>query len=120
MKSLNAFNPSLVDFLDPSSVSFFAALYSFNDDNVAIELECLLTKRTLSAANDIESVSEAYSPLLCLKSAFSSLTKLFQIALTLVVSTASCERSFLALGWIKSYLRTTLTNQRLTDVCDIN
>ena len=120
MKSLNAFNPSSPDFLDPSSVSSFAALYSLNDDNVAIELECLLAKRTLSAANNVESVSEAYSHLLNLKSAFPSLTKLFQIALTLVVSTASCERSFSALGRIKSYLRTTMTNQKLTDISVIS
>ena len=63
MKLLNAFNPSSPDFLDPSSVSSFAALYSLNDDNVAIEFECFLVKRTLSAANDVESVSEAYSHL---------------------------------------------------------
>ena len=63
-----------------------------------------------------ESVIEVYTYLLPLESAFPTLKKLFQIALTLVVSTAQCERSFSTLGRIKSHLRTTMTNHRLADI----
>ena len=39
-----------------------------------------------------------------------------QIALTIAVSTAHCERSFSALKHIKSYLRSMMTQQRLVDL----
>ena len=44
------------------------------------------------------------------------LKTLLQVSLTLVVSTAQCERSFSALKRIKTYLRTTMSEQRLTDI----
>ena len=44
------------------------------------------------------------------------LVKLIQIALTIAVSTAHCERSFSALKRTKNYLRSTMTQQRLVDL----
>ena len=38
------------------------------------------------------------------------------IALTIVVSTAECERTFSALKRIKTYLRSTMLNERLCDL----
>ena len=63
-----------------------------------------------------ESVLEAYHQLSPLQSGFPTLTKLFQIALTIVVSTAQCERSFSPLIRIKTHLRITMTDQRLADI----
>jgi hypothetical protein len=78
--------------------------------------EYLLAKGVLSQSNqEDDSVTNAYRRLLPLKSAFPTLTKLFQIALTIVVSTAQCERSFSALTRIKTHLRTTMTNERLAN-----
>uniref|UniRef100_A0A1X7VLG9 HAT C-terminal dimerisation domain-containing protein n=1 Tax=Amphimedon queenslandica TaxID=400682 RepID=A0A1X7VLG9_AMPQE len=48
--------------------------------------------------------------------AFPTLTQIFRMALTLAVSTAQCERSFSALKRIKNYLRSTMSEQRLTDI----
>ena len=45
--------------------------------------------------------------------------KLMQIALTIVVNTASCERSFSSLKRIKSYLRSTMTEERLMDLATL-
>ena len=50
------------------------------------------------------------------KGAFSTLVQLLQIGLTTVVSTAQCERSFSALKRIKTYLRSTMSEQWLTDL----
>ena len=65
---------------------------------------------------EAESVLEVYHQLLQLQTAFPTLTKIFKIALTIVVSTAQCERSFSALTRIKTHLRTTMTDQRLADI----
>ena len=42
--------------------------------------------------------------------------KLLQISMTICVSTAKCERSFSALKRIKTYLRSSMSEQRLTDM----
>ena len=51
-----------------------------------------------------------------LQAAFPTLKNVLKIALTLAVSTAECERSFSALKRVKTYLRTTMTEKRLTDI----
>ena len=43
-------------------------------------------------------------------------SKLYKIALTLPITSASCERSFSALGIIKNYLRTTMNETRLNSL----
>ena len=47
------------------------------------------------------------------KDAFYELWRLIQIALTLPVSSAGCERSFSKLRIIKTYLRNSMSNHRL-------
>ena len=45
-----------------------------------------------------------------------NLRKTTQLALTLPVSSAVCERSLSAMKYIKNYLRSTMRNQRLSDL----
>ena len=49
-------------------------------------------------------------------STFPNLFKLVQISMTIVVSTAHCERSFSALKRIKPYLRSSMSESRLQDI----
>jgi hypothetical protein len=51
---------------------------------------------------------------------YPNLSKLYQLALTLPVSSASCERSFSALKIIKNRLRTVMTQDRLRDLLIIS
>ena len=64
----------------------------------------------------MHSIADVLLELSSLRIAFPLLTKLLQIALTIVVSTAHCERSFSALKRIKIYLRSIMTEQRLIDL----
>ena len=52
--------------------------------------------------------------------AFPTLHKLIQIALTICVTSAECERCFSALKRIKSYLRSSMTEERLVDLASIS
>ena len=54
------------------------------------------------------------------RSAFSLLSKLVQAALTVPVSSASAERSFSALKRIKTYLRSTMNEDRLSHLAIIS
>lgn len=64
----------------------------------------------------MEDVSDVLLELVPLKAAFPNLIQLLQIALTISVSTAKCERTFSTLKRIKSYLRTTMSEERLNNM----
>ena len=59
---------------------------------------------------------KVFKKLLPLKEAFPTWLRILQIALTICVSSASCERSFSALKWIKTYLRSTMQEKRLVNL----
>ena len=80
-----------------------------------IEMETVLAKRALKD-KDITSISDVIHEVYQLKAAFASLLKLLQITQTIAVSTAECERSFSALKRIKTYLRSTMSNDRLSNL----
>lgn len=65
-------------------------------------------------APDAETMLDVLRALKPLRAAFPRVIKLYQLALTLPVSTASCERSFSCIKRVKTYTRTTMTAGRLT------
>ena len=114
MRAVQAFSPNSTHFLDPSRLGTLADSYGL--DMSTLVMECSLAKHTLDVRNLEEGVMAVLCELSPLKTAFPLLIKLIQIALTIAVSTASCERSFSALKRIKTYLRSTMTQQRLVDL----
>lgn len=52
--------------------------------------------------------------------AFKNLLKCIQIALTIPVTSASCERSFSAMKLVKNYLRNATSDQRLSDLLTLH
>ena len=64
----------------------------------------------------MEGIGDVLIELSPFKSAFPNLFKLIQISLTISVSTAQCERCFSALKRIKTYLHSTMNNERLANV----
>ena len=74
-----------------------------------------VAKQTL-AGKDPEHISDVLIELTPLKLAFPNVVKLLQIVMTICVSTAKCERTFSSLKRIKSYLRSSMSEQRLTDI----
>ncbi len=78
-------------------------------------MEVTLASRTLVKAK-MKNIFDVFLELTPLRSAFPTLLKATQIALTISVSTAECERSFSALKRIKTYLRSTMTEQQLTNL----
>ena len=52
-----------------------------------------------------------------MKSAFPDAVRFFQLVLTLPVSSAQAERSFSSMKRVTNYLRSTMSQQRLTNLC---
>ena len=71
-------------------------------------MECILAKRTL-VGKDITSITDVLKEVFPSRAAFSTLLRILQIGLTIVVSTAECERSFTALKQTKTYLRSSMS-----------
>uniref|UniRef100_A0A1X7VWC3 HAT C-terminal dimerisation domain-containing protein n=1 Tax=Amphimedon queenslandica TaxID=400682 RepID=A0A1X7VWC3_AMPQE len=113
MKSLDACNPLSPHFLDCSLLASLASSYGINDRQ--LNTECIIAKGSLSTDDEL-SIEKIYFQLLSLPTAFPTLTTLFKIAMTIVVSTAQCERSFSAMSRIRTHLRTTMLDQRLADI----
>lgn len=113
MKGIQSCNPQSNHFLQPDKLIPLANSYGL--DHSSLAMECKLAKRTL-AGKEIESIVGVLSEVYPSKAAFPTLVQLLQIGLTTVVSTAQCERSFSALKRIKTYLRSTMGEQRLTDL----
>ena len=66
------------------------------------------------------SCSDVLKTLSKIKSAFPDLTRYAALALTMPVSSAGAERSFSAMKRVKSYLRSTMADTRLSNLCLIS
>ena len=90
-------------------------------DHSSLTMEAKLAKRTIAGKSEqMETISDVLLELQPLQEAFPTLVKLLQIALTICVSSAQCERCFSALKRIKSYLRSTMTESRLVDLASLS
>ncbi|XP_008186775.1 uncharacterized protein LOC103310386 [Acyrthosiphon pisum] len=70
---------------------------------------------------EIKVPSTAISSLMvCSKDMFPIISSLLRILSTLPVSTATAERSFSTLKRVKTWLRTTISQERLNDLCLLN
>lgn len=113
MRAIRACSPQCTQFLEPAQLQPLIDCYSL--DCESLKMESALAKRTL-VSKTMESVADVFKELSPLKEAFPTLLKLLQIALTICVSSASCERSFSALKRIKTYLRSTMHEERLVNL----
>jgi hypothetical protein len=117
MKGIDALNPSSNNFADFSGIKQFAEAYTADITDLTHEL--YQAKRLLERMPDegkpITLVSFV-SHIGRYKEAFPELYRLGVIAISLPVSTASCERSFSVLRHIKTWVRNSISNDRLDNV----
>ena len=94
MKALQSCNPASSHFLD---VVHLPLINTYSLDKQALESKLPLVKRTL-AKKAVQDLSDALLELAPLSAAFPVSLQLLQIAMTISVSTAKCERCFSALN----------------------
>ncbi|KAJ8027872.1 Zinc finger MYM-type protein 1 [Holothuria leucospilota] len=123
-------SPSSVNFLKHDAVGPFVDLYadSLDVDNRLLKAEMAMARQIILNDNEQKDPDTSEPPGRNITHSFSSMEKLIpfanlpnlrkatQLALTLPVSSAVCERSFSAMKYIKNYLRSTMSNQRLSDL----
>ncbi|XP_078489730.1 zinc finger MYM-type protein 1-like [Ciona intestinalis] len=90
----------------------------------SLKEEIQILKRYISAKSSSISTTSQMAEFLLQNEAISlltpNLTQLLRVYFTLPCSSCEAERSFSALRRIKTYLRSTMSEQRLNDVCTLN
>jgi len=124
MRGIDALTPTSENFLNQDIIAEFAREYSsmVTVDFLPAEInnfrQMLKRRKESESANwqGPETLLELQGYVHRLRDAFTEMDKLVTIACTLPISTASCERSFSTLRIVKSYLRTSMGNDRLDDL----
>ena len=115
MKGILACHPLSNTFLSFSVLKPLADIYSLADSQT-LEGELEVAQRLFMDKERFSKTNDVFLRLHSLRVAFPTLSNLVKIAMTIAVSTASCERSFSAMKRIKTYLRSTMGDQRLSDL----
>ena len=110
LKSLQSLVPTSTSFLQASSLLPFLSHYEIDVDGNTSEVVTAIS--FLKEASPLSSIHHVYSHLYEAKECFPHLLQTIQIAMTIGVTTASAERSFSSLRRIKSYLRSTMSQDR--------
>lgn len=119
MKGIQALNPKSNSFLKETPLFCLGSIYNTNLDDLKHELhqaKRILDRKKATGMKDLTSLLEFTVFLEPFSEVFFELFRLCKIAVALPVSTAACERSFSALKLIKNHLRTTMNNDRLSDL----
>uniref|UniRef100_A0A8C5MVP0 Zinc finger MYM-type protein 1 n=1 Tax=Leptobrachium leishanense TaxID=445787 RepID=A0A8C5MVP0_9ANUR len=122
MEGIQALNPKADCFLNFQKLTSMAKFYGCNLEYLETELKqalVTLKRKEESEGINVNTVLEFTNFLQPYAVPFFELYRLCKIACVLPVSSASCERSFSALKLIKSYLRTTMTEERLSDLATL-
>lgn len=118
MRGIQSLNPKSKSFLSEEMVLGLASLYECDLDDLKHELHQArkVVQRKAQCGNNMSSVVEFTTFLEPYKEVFHQLFRLCRIAVALPVSSASCERSFSALKLINNHLRTTIGDERLSNI----
>lgn len=113
MDILETFDRDSETFLSEDSMIQLFKLYSTHVDEIVL-ISQLSVAREYLKANKSKSIIDMVQSLEKMPIAFSQIIQLMYIVLTLPVTTASNERFFSTLKRVKSYLRTTMGDERLS------
>ena len=119
MRGIQALNPKSTCFLQEEAVFRLGEMYESDSEDLSHELHQtrrLLQRKQQSGMANLSGIVELAVFLEPHKDVFHELFRLCKIAIALPVSSAACERSFSALKLIKTHLRTTMADDRLSNL----
>ena len=110
MRGIQACNPAAVDFFCEDSLELIATHYkmSLKKEEILVAKQFLSRRKREGAVSDMGSVYKLLHP-----DMFPTLSSVVQAALTIPVSSCTCERSFSVLRRVHTWLRRTMGQERL-------
>ena len=117
MLGIEACDPSKDNFMNVDLLKPMARNYAINIDAMCAQAASI---RAIVANCDKnkkpKTVSEVLKLIECFRTGFEQIWRMLQIAITVPVTSAECERSFSVMKRIKSYLRSTMSQDRLRNI----
>ena len=117
--TIMCFDPKYEGFLDETSIENFVREFPhtlFGDVVESLNLELKMAKVLATKAEACKNVFEFYDLIRKTPESFRGLLKVLRVMLTIPVSTASNERFFSTLKRVKSYIRSTMGDERLMNL----
>jgi hypothetical protein len=111
-------DPSVPSFLQLDQMLPIANMFAYlglNVDNLKAQVS--VASNMFQVAVQVSNPHDVLVELLKMKEAFPDLLLFSQIVLTVPIASASAERSFSTMKRVKTYLRSTMADQRLNDLC---
>ncbi|XP_025197074.1 uncharacterized protein LOC112595901 [Melanaphis sacchari] len=108
--------PNEVD--NATAEDYFRDLLDVNCYNLKSEITVVKNYLTLTTGKDDISLEDLKT--FIVKNVYPNIYKLLQVALTLPISSATCERSFSAMRRIKTWMRSTMVENRFNDLSILN
>ena len=113
--AMQALLPKSDKFLDVDTLVPFLEHYEIDVSEIRVEV--MTAKRLVQqSSKELEFLHHVYAELQPVGECFPTLLQTLQIAMTMRVSSASAERSFSSLRRIKTYLRSTMSQDRLSNL----
>ena len=114
LNSISALCPDHNNFLDIDLLQIFSS--HMKCDSSALSNEVQVLKAMLKDVK-LKSIIDLYLKILPLKQAFPSTLFLIAAAMTIPVSSTTCERTFSKMKMIKTAARNTMSDARLSELC---
>ena len=111
-------DPSVPSFLQLEQMLPIADMFAnlgLNVDNLIVQVT--VASNMFQVAVQVANPHDVLVELLKMNEAFPDLLLFSQIVLTVPIASASAERSFFTMKRVKTYLRSTMSDQRLNDLC---
>jgi hypothetical protein len=118
LAACSALIPSSKLFLRFDAIKPLALQFQHVGINVdMIKTQLVIVQDMLKRTDSITSTQDLLQYLLPMKCAFPDFVKFIQLVLTIPVSSAQAERTFSCMKRVKSYLRSTMSEKRLNNLC---
>ena len=115
MKAMQALTPKSPKFFDYDTLLPFLSHYCFPQLE-EVRTELLTAKQMLVSTEGLTTLHDVYGQLETVPLGFPQLLQCLRIAMAFGVTSASAERSFSSLKRVKTYLRSTMTQERLNNL----
>jgi hypothetical protein len=114
LSSISSLCPTSDTFLDFETLKFFAGHLKL--DHCILSNELRVAKPMLQNKS-VTNIIDLYRELCKFREAFPVLVDAIEGAVTMPVSSTTCERTFSKMKKIKTTIRSTMTDERLSDLC---
>jgi len=114
LSSVSSISPQSKHFLNYDLLLPLASHINCDQNHLFNEIQVM---KPMLESKKLSSITELYHEIMPLQQAFPNIISMIKAALTIPVSSSTCERVFSKMKLIKTRIRTTMADERLSDLC---